>query len=644
VGARLAGLAALLVVLGVPLGPAVAGDPSLDEAGSLVRTAQTLAKDAEVLATLQKTQAVLEVAAKSPDRGPDAIHSAQAARDLLQALTQDPRWLGKKHRAYAVKALARVQAYLVGPPVDSGKARGSPEVVTVLPGSIRRLLPSTGASPSTRFVLPPGDAPRPGAYVDAAEMVPSPWYQVDSGCGHTSGIRVLGRIHTTGPVEDAFVRFRTDLNEWGGSEHHVRCPAAGWWAGIEEEFVRTFPWIEHVHLEVVSPTAGPRVESEPVEIHGTCTPHPTQPSAQDAGPRSTTEPQRRGVLTAFTPALHGFRFENTFANNAGVEVRTSGLCGGMVYAALDYFHAHRPIPTQDYRPSTGTLLQNYVYGRQVTSIGLNLTQFARMAANAAVDPRGAFLWGLSRGGGLGAARYELDRGRPVPLCLRALPGGISADHQVLAIGYDMGRYVPDSPAFREDLRIYVYDPNCRMQIRALRPDLAQGCYVYEDLPGYPNAQWVCYFVDQSYVRDPLVPEIREPDLGPNDELVRELLVTFVTGDHHLSGVYDNVRATVYVRGRPPVSFENLNHSQVWIIRYDETVSLPLPAPVRLADIERVEFQKALGERWDVSSVSLRARGGGRDRRSEHPGTGGAPLVTLEGASRRFSITPAWRSP
>lgn len=57
-------------------------------------------------------------------------------------------------------------------------------------------------------------------------------------------------------------------------------------------------------------------------------------------------------MSGFDPDLHGFKFENRFENDFIREfnVRTSGLCGGMVYAALDYFSKRRPVPAQDYRP------------------------------------------------------------------------------------------------------------------------------------------------------------------------------------------------------------------------------------------------------------------------------------------------------
>ena len=52
---------------------------------------------------------------------------------------------------------------------------------------------------------------------------------------------------------------------------------------------------------------------------------------------------------AFDPATHGFAFPNAFVNEVltlpnGAKITTAGRCGGMAYAALDYFLAGQPVP------------------------------------------------------------------------------------------------------------------------------------------------------------------------------------------------------------------------------------------------------------------------------------------------------------
>ena len=86
-------------------------------------------------------------------------------------------------------------------------------------------------------------------------------------------------------------------------------------------------------------------------------------------------------FSGLDPAARGFRFVNDFRNSfvgPPFSVYTSGLCGGMSYAVLDYYYAGRPIPTQDYRPANNTPLQQYLYGRQVTSLMQNADKWAEV--------------------------------------------------------------------------------------------------------------------------------------------------------------------------------------------------------------------------------------------------------------------------
>src|SRR5215472_17393503 len=54
-------------------------------------------------------------------------------------------------------------------------------------------------------------------------------------------------------------------------------------------------------------------------------------------------------------------------------------------------------------------------------------------------------------------RSFIDRGTPVPLGLQG--DGNTGNHQVVAVGYDMGRYRGDLGAFETDFKIFIYDPN-----------------------------------------------------------------------------------------------------------------------------------------------------------------------------------------
>src|SRR5690348_15750679 len=70
-------------------------------------------------------------------------------------------------------------------------------------------------------------------------------------------------------------------------------------------------------------------------------------------------------------------FGNSFKNDnvPCLNIQTGGLCGGMVYTALDYFLAGKTPPRLDYRPAPGTPLHQYIWNREVTSLTSNLDRW-----------------------------------------------------------------------------------------------------------------------------------------------------------------------------------------------------------------------------------------------------------------------------
>ncbi len=215
----------------------------------------------------------------------------------------------------------------------------------------------------------------------------------------------------------------------------------------------------------------------------------------------------------------------------------------MVYAALDYFKRNQPIPLQDYMPAEGTTLQRYLYDRQVNSIVENADKWGEYGFNPFGNRnREFFNWGIQMGSGrLGELRAFIDRGEPVPLGLQECgadcrcANGCPGSHQVLAIGYQLGRYSGDMTNHVEDVRIFVYDPNHPGRIMTLRPNVAGAWYEYvEDA----NCRWRAYFVNQKY--RPSVP----PAIAHTSS---ELLVEFVTGNDDLRGGNDNVNIVLLLR-------------------------------------------------------------------------------------------------
>jgi hypothetical protein len=325
---------------------------------------------------------------------------------------------------------------------------------------------------------------------------------------------------------------------------------------------------------------------------------------------------RRTAMTRFNPATNGFQFANTFKNDLGGGARSDGLCGGMMYAAMDYFVAGGRIPRIDYRPAIGTTLQTYLYNRQTTQILSNLDRFEDMIVGSGprADKRIYFERGIKEET-LRELRRQIDAGTPVVLALQNADDALG--HSVLAIGYDMGRYRGDLGEHKEELSIYVYDPNHPGETRILTPDAATQRYVYREASGQrsdPNAHWLTYFVDTRY-RGIAAPTIPEPNLGGSDGLVRELRLTIRTGGDELVGGNDEVQFTVHIDGRPPQIFENLNHRMRWISFYEQTISLLLDSPVRAANIRSFDLTKTSrlaangADIWDLDAVTLDAYGG-----------------------------------
>ncbi len=166
----------------------------------------------------------------------------------------------------------------------------------------------------------------------------------------------------------------------------------------------------------------------------------------------------------FLPSRHGFRFSNDFPCGPVVTLRlpgltlpfgdaSQGLCGGMAFAARDYFDQQRPIPKPDTPPAPGSPLFNYLVRRLWDSFHLPggpIRYYAWMRMSNERILQKTLLEGWPR------VRSELDRGRLAPLGFNRYrsrnPLRLGDNHQVLAYGYD---WQPDSG--RVVLRLY--DPN-----------------------------------------------------------------------------------------------------------------------------------------------------------------------------------------
>ncbi|WP_223788236.1 hypothetical protein [Marinicella meishanensis] len=350
--------------------------------------------------------------------------------------------------------------------------------------------------------------------------------------------------------------------------------------------------------------------------------------------------------TSFDPAIHGFNFENTFTNDFIKEVdwRTNGLCGGMVYTALDHFLAGKPIPRQDYRPAVHSPLHDYIYDRQVHSIADNIDKWAELGVN----PLGArnsefFKWGLEGkpGGRIDELRAAIDRGIPVPLGLFHADDHEGGDHQILAIGYKMGRYRGDLGPYQTDFEIYVYDPNKKNAKRTLKADPGSEQWYYVD---DHNKRWQTYFVDRKY-RSHNPPNLAQAAVH-NDGKVHQLRLEITTGSDDLRGGNDNVDIEVGVYGMSPQRFNNINNSRRWIDNYTQTIELSLNQPVDRSDISHIKLLTRFsggmgGDNWNVNRVTVKAieNGQAHDMKTVE----GQPWVRFTGQRHEAQINLNYRA-
>ena len=313
------------------------------------------------------------------------------------------------------------------------------------------------------------------------------------------------------------------------------------------------------------------------------------------------------VSTGFDPNIHGFRFRNDFLNDVVpvADVRTGGLCGGMSYTALDYYFSHMAVPIQDYRPANRTPLQSYMYNREVDSLTSNLDKWAEVGFN----PGGArnsefFNWGLqgTNGGRLEELRSFIDRRTPVVIDLQG--DGSTGNHQVVAIGYNLGRYKGDLKDFKEELKIFVYDPNYPRSVRTLIPDVGAQLYRYQEGGA---ERWRTYFVDKKY-QTKTPPPAMNPSY-PNDGTIHELALAFTTGNDDLRGGSE-VSLVLNLGDGTQQTYRNINLGARWLPNYPETARVVLSRPVRAQDIRSIVLAGNFGggmngDNWDMQSLDVR---------------------------------------
>jgi len=193
--------------------------------------------------------------------------------------------------------------------------------------------------------------------------------------------------------------------------------------------------------------------------------------------------------TGFSAPDHGFHFVNAFDFSfnfalpflppVDVGKILYGLCGGMCFGALDYFHAGRPIPGQTNAPADSTPLYLYLVERQLASLALPQVPLQVMAWMLMDDER---VWSLTVETEFPKLRASIDAQQPAVLALIRAKGASdpTRNHQVVGLAYDL-----DEPS--QTVKIGLYDPNQPGQAPSLtlnlrRPFAEPGLTETSDVP------------------------------------------------------------------------------------------------------------------------------------------------------------------
>jgi len=180
------------------------------------------------------------------------------------------------------------------------------------------------------------------------------------------------------------------------------------------------------------------------------------------------------VRTPFVAEEHGFRFVNRFDFSFRFRLPFTGpvdlghvvygLCGGMCFAALDYFHAGRTILNHTRREDLSPRYLRYLWDRQLDS--LNLPVIPRVMEWMLLED--AVIGELTAYREIPRVCGRLHQGLPTVVALIRVQGleGPTKNHQVLATGYDL-----DVAA--QHFTLHVYDPNHPSQSPTLIFNLSQ---------------------------------------------------------------------------------------------------------------------------------------------------------------------------
>ncbi len=187
-----------------------------------------------------------------------------------------------------------------------------------------------------------------------------------------------------------------------------------------------------------------------------------------------------------------------------VESSPFGLCGGMSFAALDYYRSGLALPSSSgtvhptSQTTDGRALRSYIWQRTRHSLRVNTLSVLKWMLILHSHPQGKSILHELTTSEFNKLKTQLDTGTPWPIALIGTTWSIFKNHQVLATGYEEDR---------DGGVVYTYDSNCPSATSEIRLRYTQqGLTLSESCPGkrgplmgffceqytpmQPTAQWI----------------------------------------------------------------------------------------------------------------------------------------------------------
>jgi hypothetical protein len=310
----------------------------------------------------------------------------------------------------------------------------------------------------------------------------------------------------------------------------------------------------------------------------------------------------RGAV-AFDPATHGFAFPNAFVNEIltlpnGATITTSGRCGGMAFAALDYFLAGQAVPAwrsdlwapSRVPPDSHWLAQLFTQRLRDSFVTGSAAKFVTWSMHSDDETwvfKGVTRW--TKEEELPRLMASIDAGRPVVLGLvvaRSL-GSIGHNHQVIAFGHEQDRSTGRTS-------VQVYDNNSVGRVVTLTSEQDQP-----DWTASNGRSWRGFFLQDYTPRRPRVltrqpPGVKDPVSTGDTVRLSHVWTGLTLHSHDLPYTHRGTDGLQQV-----TCFGGSDENDRWLL-----VGTSGPAGTALQDGSVVRLRHALTGRWLRSAAGV----------------------------------------